>query len=303
MLSMRHLGQGPNLYVSDDSGRSRTQNQASSDVTSESSVILCAGLKSSGSTWLYNAVVQLLEEDRGNDVAKRGSAPMLPFYADSLRDFPARAARAGTMIIKTHRPSSGMEFLTRYVQASVLITVREPRDAIASLMQRFGHRFEPCLSEVSVNGRRIVDLLENGGAVVFRYEQRFYERSESLERLATQLNLKISKQARGRIFRALTAANIKKRITSLSAGGAFGKRPTPDSFDMRTQWHPGHIGDRQIGKYRAFLTLDMQERILAAMGDYCSAFGYPLEPSEEGVAVSQAPSVRKGRLAGTTAIA
>jgi len=267
------------VHIYDGLSSGKTQNNALGDQWTDSAVIFCAGLKSSGSTWLYNAVIQLLEDDRGHSVSSRRSARMLPFYADRLRDFPPLAANAGTMIVKTHRPTSAMEFLVRYANGPVLITVREPRDAVASLMQRFGHRFEPCLSEVAVNARRIVDLLESGGAAVFRYEQRFFESSETLAQLATYLRLKISGQTRRRIFRALTATSIKKRIRFLSADGAFGRKPTPDSFDRRTQWHPGHIGDRQIGKYRAVLTLDMQEQVLAAMRDYCLAFRYPVHPS------------------------
>ena len=269
--------------------------------TSESAVILCAGLKSSGSTWLYNAVVQLTENDRGYSSAphKRGA---LPFYADSVCDFPAQAMKAATLIIKTHRPSTAVEFLTRYARGSVFISVREPRDAIASLMQRFNHRFEACLGEVAVNARRLVDLLENGGAKVFRYEERFYERPETLEWLRSSLSLRVPAQATRRIFRALTATNVEKSINALSTGGAFGRKPTPDSFDARTHWHPGHIGDRRIGKYRAVLTLDMQRRILAAMRDYCLAFGYPVEASEDG-APQRVRSPRRDRLAGTIPIA
>lgn len=242
-------------------------------------IFLCAGLKSSGSTWLYNAVIQLLEES-GRFSGR--AARMLPFYADSVHQFPPNAERASLIVVKTHRPSYALEFLGHFVHARVLITVREPRDAIASLMQRFGHPFEPCLKEVSSNAARLVDLFQNEDAIVLRYEDRFYERLETVEALARHLDLKISNAALRRIFSSLKASNVEKSISSLSARGAFGASPTPDSFDPRTHWHPGHVGDRQIGKYRAILSLRMQQQVLLAMGDYCTTFRYAIRSGSQG---------------------
>ncbi len=237
------------------------------------SIFLCAGLKSSGSTWLYNAVAQLLEAS-GNISSQGAALSVLPFYADKVSKFPLGAARAAVLVIKTHRPSDALEFAAHSAHARVLMTVREPRDAIASLMQRFNHRFEPCLEEVSTNAARLADLFRKEEPAVLRYEDRFYERPETLERLARHLNLKVTKTELGRIFSSLTASNVEKRISFLSKKGVFGTCPTPDSFDTRTQWHPGHIGDRRIGKFHAVLTPRMQQRVLLAMRDYCAVFGY-----------------------------
>lgn len=242
--------------------------------TASARIVLCAGLKSSGSTWLYNAVTQLLE---ASGVSGTGATlPILPFYADKISKFPVEAERSSVLVIKTHRPSDALEFAAHSAHARVLITVREPRDAIASLMQRFSHRFEPCLKEVSTNAARLVDLFRNEEGAVLRYEDRFYERSETLESLAHRLDLRVSKTELRRIFSSLTATNVEERISALSKMGAFGTCPTPDSFDTRTQWHPGHIGDRRIGKYGAVLTPSRQQRVLRAMRDYCAVFGYEM---------------------------
>jgi Sulfotransferase domain len=259
-------------------------------------VFLCAGLKSSGSTWLYNAVVQLVEDDHRRSRRKQQRTGLLRFYADGMRDFPPGAEQASALVIKTHIPSHSLEFLTRFARGSVLITVREPRDAVASLMQRFDHRFEACLKEVAANASRMVDLFQSGEALVFRYEDRFYDRPETLDEIARHLHLKTSRFALQRTFASLTAPNIEKRILSLSARGAFGETPTPDSFDPKTHWHPGHVGDRLIGKYAAVLTPKMQQAVLHAMRDYCAVFRYPIAgKSGQGRANSKRPSRGKVR--------
>src|ERR1051326_1824676 len=94
-------------------------------------LVLCAGLKSSGSTWLYNAVIQICEASEGKKVT---SGRVRPFYADRISDFPAGAERSKILVVKTHIPSPSLLFLTLFTRGTVFMTVREPRDAIASLM-------------------------------------------------------------------------------------------------------------------------------------------------------------------------
>ena len=205
--------------------------------------------------------------------ARRGD--LLCFYADGLRGFPTGAEQASALVVKTHIPSPSLEFLTRFARGKVLITVREPRDAVASLMQRFDHRFASCLKEVAANAARMVDLFRNGDALVLRYEDRFYDWPETLDEIARHLHVKVPRSILRRTFVSLTAPSIQKRILSLSSRGAFGTAPTPDSFDPKTHWHPGHVGDRRIGKYAAVLTPKMQQAVLHAMRDYCAVFRYP----------------------------
>ena len=68
--------------------------------------------------------------------------------ADGIEDFPSEAEAADLLVIKTHIPSQPLLFLTAFTRGTILITVREPRDSIVSLMRRFGHRFDVCLEEV-----------------------------------------------------------------------------------------------------------------------------------------------------------
>src|SRR5262249_30276781 len=44
-----------------------------------SRIVLCVGLKSSGSTWLYNAVIRLLKEEK-----RRSKNRIAAFYADKV---------------------------------------------------------------------------------------------------------------------------------------------------------------------------------------------------------------------------
>jgi hypothetical protein len=236
------------------------------------SIVLCAGLKSSGSTWLYNVAIELC---RANARARRNPRRrVVPFYAETVEQFPPGSERAGLLVVKTHIPSASLIFLTRFTGGTVFLTVREPRDSVASLMQRFGHRFEPCVKEVSAGAERMVELVRVARPLVMRYEDRFFERPETIPRIADRLGLPVEKATSDRIFRKLSAEQVRKTITALTSRGIFGTRPDPDRFDPSTHWHPRHVGDGKTGKYAETLTAKMQRAVLESMREYCVVFGY-----------------------------
>src|SRR3954470_2617608 len=85
-------------------------------------IVLCAGLKSSGSTWLYNAIIQLCESGFRRGSQNKGPRRVLPFYADRIEDFPPGADSADLLVIKTHVPSPALAFLTSFARGTVLFT-------------------------------------------------------------------------------------------------------------------------------------------------------------------------------------
>lgn len=229
-------------------------------------VVLCAGVKSSGSTWLFNVVIAILKQQY-----KRG---VIAFYADNFAMIPPGTERARFLVIKSHEPSKALVYLTRLTHGVMFVTLREPRDVIASLLQRFGHSFEGALTETERQAVRTVELVEQENVRLFRYESGFTEKSASIDRIAKALGVRLSAAACERIRRTLTRDQIKKKIGDLKKKGKFGARPNADSFDPGTQWHPGHVGDGSIGKYKKTLTQAQQKRVLAATRDYRKRFGY-----------------------------
>jgi hypothetical protein len=191
-----------------------------------------------------------------------------------MEDFPADAAKAAVLIVKTHVPAPPLQFLTTFTRGHTLLTVREPRDAIASLMLRFRHEFDLCLADVAAGAERMVGLSRTGQPLVLRYEDRFYEDRAVLDAVASELGLPVSKAAADRIFRSLQAERVRQTIRTLARRGRFGQVPTPDSFHAKTHWHPGHVGDTRIGKHVEVLSAKQQRTVLAATRDYCLTFNY-----------------------------
>jgi hypothetical protein len=234
-------------------------------------LVVCAGLKSSASTWLYNVILELLKTQAPD---RRGHKPrVVAFYAEDPDSFPAGAERADYVVVKTHIPSPALQALVRFVGGTVFITVREPRDAIASLMQRFHHRFDDALREVAAGSRCLVELRRLKPHVL-RYEQRFFDNKATIARVARQLGVKVPQSKLEAIHRSLTRDKVKSKIATLTRSGRFGRKPDPDRFDPATHWHPGHVGDGTSGKYAAVLSERDARAVLAATRQYRAAFGY-----------------------------
>jgi hypothetical protein len=239
------------------------------DETLPARIVLCAGLKSSGSTWLYNVVIRLLKE------SSRGSKRQVAaFYADRVALFPKGSERARYLVVKSHVPSEPLLFVTRLTRGSIFLTIREPRDSVVSLMQRFHFPFDAALKDVAEEAARIVEFSRARDVVLFRYEERFHEDPQTIAGVADLLGVRVSKAVRQKFFTSLTPQSVRRTIGALKARGTFGAAPRPEHFDPATHWHPGHVGDGRIAKYAEFLSAAQQAEVIARTRDYCKRFGY-----------------------------
>ncbi len=230
-------------------------------------VILCAGVKSSGSTWLFNVAIRILKETGVKPAA---------FYADNLVMFPEGAGRASHLVIKTHEPSKALLLVAELGRGPVFLTIRDPRDAIASLMLRFGHSFEGALKDVAGEAARMVELSRLIAMPTLRYEDAFFDKQATVGRIAARIGVRLSATAAKRIHTALSRECVARDIAALTAKGRFGADAHPDNFDPATHWHPGHVGDARVGKFESVLTRAQQGEVAAATRDYCRLFGYSL---------------------------
>jgi hypothetical protein len=232
-------------------------------------IVLCAGLKSSGSTWIFNAAIGLLKEATGGSRKAVAS-----FYADRVALFPPESEQARYLVVKSHVPSEPLLFVTRLTRGPIFLTIREPRDSVVSLMQRFRFTFPAALKDITEEAARIVEFSNARDVILFRYEDRFHEDSATVSELAGLLDVRVPKAARNRIYAALTPDAVKRKIRTLHTRGTFGAAPKPEDFDPATHWHPGHVGDGRTGKYAEFLTAQQQAQVLACTRNYCKRFGY-----------------------------
>jgi len=211
----------------------------------EPRIVVCAGMYSSGSTWLFNAL-------RGIGKASLGADAVASCFADQLEQLPQPDPRIRLLVVKCHRPSTGHLWLTRTGGGAFLSTVRDPRDAVASLMQRFGQSFDEALAQVTESAQRLAELAPCIGEPL-RYESGFPSDPATIPALAARIGLPLSSETAAELSAELAPDAVRTRLAGWSAEGRFGDRKPDRAVDPETHWHPGHVGDLRMGKFAQVL--------------------------------------------------
>ena len=237
--------------------------------------VLSTGLFGSGSTWAFNVATELMRMTSGCQVH--------PLYADDL-DLRAHEAisHADCFVLKSHLPQASVRNLVR-PELPIIMTVRDPRDAVVSVMARFRKDFPSALDQIELSASHLTYLRERSQPLVLRYEEGFTN-ERGVSAIALLLGVSLSPGEKTRIAHALSAPAIARRVESLLSSGAFNGGNPATEWEPATHWHPHHVGDGIVGKFRDRLSGSEIHKVLYRTETFCRAFGYELP------AVAQIPS-------------
>lgn len=230
-------------------------------------VVIAAGLPGSASTWAYNVVRLLLEESPAFRPVRGG-------FADMLAELPEPTDTPGSLVIKTHQPDRSMRLFARATAAPVVLTVRDPRDAVVSLMQRFGESLGAMRAPIIASAHLLIGLASQRPVLVLRYEDGFSRSAEAVQRIAAFLGQRTAPERLAAIAASLLPERVAADVAAMTEAGAFGEKPEPRAADPVTQWHPSHVGDGRVGKWREVLSEEDAAALMAEAAIFCRAFGY-----------------------------
>ena len=233
-------------------------------------VVLTVGVHGSASTWVFNAARELLGAAHGPDRVAAG-------FAASPGEVAGIARRPDQhLVVKTHGWPDLPGFAAAQ-DATVIVSVRDPRDAVLSVMQRFGDPLDACVGGVGrdcASARACADA----GHDVLRYEDFFFHDPATLRRLADRLGLAVPEAALDRIFADWRTDAVRAQAAAVASLPAerrrdFGGRLTLDAVTLVTHTH---IGDGRIGKWREAFDAPMRARLTGFFAPFLFRFGYPL---------------------------
>jgi hypothetical protein len=226
-------------------------------------VIATVGLHGSGSTWVYNIVRELV-------IAVAGEPAMIGIYADAMEELPSQQDLADKwIVVKSHHGSQHMDTWLQSAKAQYVLSVRDPRDAVISMQQRFNVPLVWAVHMVMNDCHRLCSLIAQGH-LVLRYEDRFFEHPEAIDRIATKLGLSVGENLIIALSHRYSAGTIRSFVDALPSlpsqrlgiAGTNGKL-----FDKVTQLHQNHIGDTCSGKW-----IDLPDPIKRQMTSMLSPF-------------------------------
>ncbi len=229
-------------------------------------VVATIGVHGSASTWIFNIVRELL-------IAAFGQETVLVGFAGGLGTLPAEHELVGRrFLLKSHNGSADLDTWLTDHQAHVFLSIRDPRDAALSMVRRFNRTLPDSIRMIERDNVRMIRLQAQGHRL-FRYEDRFFERLDTINEIAAALALKPCREEVSRIFARYTRDAVLGLAASLAEGNVDDDR---DIADPVTYIHKTHIGDGITGKWRA-LPVAEQADLNRLLGPIIAHFGYPPE--------------------------
>src|SRR5262249_35902654 len=176
-----------------------------------------------------------------------GGLPVAAAYSDEFDADSAFLAQDSFVVFKSHMPGRSLRNLLAEDGLSLVLTVREPRDAIASLILRWKLGFDALFPNVEKSARTLVRLAGHRPRLLLRYEDGFAGEDDPVAALARHLNVELPPGARADLLAGLTPETVKSKIEAWRSAGLLGVGRPDLEFEPKTHWHLGHVGDRKVG--------------------------------------------------------
>jgi hypothetical protein len=221
----------------------------------------------SGSTWLFNTTREV--------ASALGRPKVAGSYAESmavLNRLPANALN----VVKTHDlPRAEAAFMTGRA-THIFVSIRDPRDAVVSLMQHMGHKFGQALAKVERSAAFCGHFADDARTELFSLDQGFTEDMATFDRLAAALGGGLAPATREDLFAGSRRSAIEAKIAGLdSLPTAARDLRSGDVVDTDTQWHRHHAGRTgELGRWRKLLPDNAARHVEQRMGDWMRRFGY-----------------------------
>jgi hypothetical protein len=230
----------------------------------------CLGMYGSASTWTFNVMQQLAG----------AAAPARPVRAHYLpRSIDAVGPDdAAVVVVKTHACPVGAALAPR--AARIIITIRDPRDAVASLIAHHKATFDLALRATEATAQVCARFAVDPRATLLRFEDRFFERPETIARLATLLPGDVPPDDQQGIFQQTQREAIDGYIARLETLPQAQTQFDPltrrhDTFDPATGWHKHHGGRKaETGRWRRELRRWQVEQVETRLAGWMARHGY-----------------------------
>ena len=235
-------------------------------------MIWCLGMYASGSTWVFNAAMKVA-------ASVVPAKPVVGHYVaarDQQLDFLDDPA--SLPVVKSHDTDEAAAIKLAQRADAVLLSIRDPRDCITSLMLHQRASFPAALDVVEHTARYCARFASHPKANVLRYEARFFDDTATLDRIAACLGSGLAAADRARIFAEMGRPAIEAFIARLEDLPTTLRHVSGDVFDTVSQWHRHHAGrSGEIGRWRRRLTAPQVVAIEQHLQDWMAAYGYPAE--------------------------
>jgi hypothetical protein len=226
----------------------------------------------SGSTWLFNSLRKLAET----------VAPELPVesrfvaYAHDVGNPPPPGR---LLLVKSHETDEAAEAALAAAADLVVVSIRDPFDVVASVMQYQRKSFADALDLTAKSALQCERLAGDKRAVLLRYEAGFVDDPATLDRLAASLGAGLAAEQRQALFEATRRHVIERHIAGMARKpGVLINKESGDLLDPGTHWHSHHANRTgEVGRWRRALSGSQIAEVREALAPWLARNFYAVE--------------------------
>ena len=223
----------------------------------------------SGSTWLYNVAMAVANELE----PRRAVQGRFVFDTADATGLDAPRIRH---VVKAHQARGGVDAIAHRADA-ILVTLRDPRDAVVSLMQYQGFSFFRALLNVRHAAEACFLLGAHPRAVTLHYESGFIDDPRTIDGVARHMGGSVAPSRRDAIFCATRRPAVEAFISTLERQPTAVTDREGDVYDLASHWHRHHAGRTgESGRWRRMLYPAQVDGIETSLRDWMECFGYRL---------------------------
>jgi hypothetical protein len=236
------------------------------DGVDSSEIVLCCGMRRSGSTLQYQVIAELIE--------RNGLGRRIGFADQQSVSWALQEARAtsGFAVIKTHEPWVEFDHAIARGNLRLFYTFRDLRAVALSNMRKWQMPFAEViasnglLDEVVSAARRFLSL---PGVCVSRYEDIVASLAGEIRKWGNALGLPLTPQETEDLAAEFSPAAQRARIDKLTT-------LKPGEYDRGSLLHPGHIIDGSVDSWKTALEGWQIREIEDRFGEWLVSNGYAL---------------------------
>jgi hypothetical protein len=223
----------------------------------------------SGSTWAYNVLRGIAQVAHPAHVIRSG-------FVGTQADLDAIDTQGDVLVVKSHDLPDRLAAQLLGREPRILATIRDPRDAVTSLMKYQHYPFDMALDTIANSAGFVAGLVGDPRTLLLRFETRFPENPATIDHIATHLGASLPPQTRDRLFAALSRQTVESEIAAMDTQpDAIHDPRSGDIFHPQTQWHRHHAGRTgEIGRWRSMLSLAQRDAVQHRMASWMTRFGY-----------------------------
>ena len=221
--------------------------------------VVTLGIPASGSTWVFNAVRALLA------YARPAAESLSADHAAHLLDNVSLDAR--DVVVKAHSLDAPFLRLISLLDAKLIVSTRDPRDSLVSMIDRFSLGVREVMADLTRSFTSLAMLPPGDDRLTLRYEDGFTDDPQTIAAIARYLELDVPDDIVNAIHQQLRPGAVREQIAAMIEAQP-GLAPV---HDVATQWHPNHLSDGLIGKWRDRLSPQVQQ----AVSDCLQPFSVP----------------------------